>query len=247
MSKKKLLEEAQIRRMFQLAGMPAIGEGFIGGKFSNLEEEEKEEEKDDIEEGGMKYKKEKDEDEVEEGMKYSREEEEGDAEMEAGDEEPADALGGEPEAEMGAEPAAEAGGDIPQDKVEAIVDAVLAGIEKETGVPLERVPEEGGAEEAPAEEPEMAMGGDEEGDDDMADLQEADEKAVIEKMINQKLQNAETLESYGMMDEAAAEREAANALKQKLKSLGESFSEATLDEVSRRVARRLIQLTKKNK
>lgn len=245
MSKKKLLEEAQIRRMFQLAGMPAIGEGFIGGKFSNLEEEEKEEEKDDIEEGGMKYKKEKDEDEVEEGMKYSREEEEGDAEMEAGDEEPADDLGGE--AEMGAEPAAEAGGDIPQDKVEAIVDAVLAGIEKETGVPLERVPEEGGAEEAPAEEPEMAMGGDEEGGDDMADLQEADEKAVIEKMINQKLQNAETLESYGMMDEAAAEREAANALKQKLKSLGESFSEATLDEVSRRVARRLIQLTKKNK
>mgnify|MGYP003305992378 CR=1 FL=1 len=29
MSKKKLLEEAQVRRMFQLAGIPAIGESFI--------------------------------------------------------------------------------------------------------------------------------------------------------------------------------------------------------------------------
>ena len=46
MSKKKMLEESQIRRMFQLAGMPAIGEGFIGGKYSKLaEEEEGEEEK----------------------------------------------------------------------------------------------------------------------------------------------------------------------------------------------------------
>ena len=40
MSKKKMLEESQIRRMFQLAGIPAIGESFIGGKYAKLAEEE---------------------------------------------------------------------------------------------------------------------------------------------------------------------------------------------------------------
>ena len=84
--------------------------------------------------------------------------------------------------------------------MEAIVDAVLAGIEKETGVPLERVPEAGAeeapAEEAPAEEPEMAMGGEEEEDEP---------------------------------------------------ELAMEYSEKVIEEVSRRVARKLIQLTKKNK
>tara|TARA_A200000159_G_scaffold161830_1_gene184478 strand:+ start:6487 stop:7116 length:630 start_codon:yes stop_codon:yes gene_type:complete len=209
MSKKKMLEESQIRRMFQLAGMPAIGEGFIGGKYSKLaEEEEGEEEKEELDEKaeseeeesddkneGMKYSREEEEEEpVEEGgMKYSREEEgEGEEEpapeMDAA-EEPA------PEMDMGAEPAA-AEGDIPAEKIEAIVDAVLAGIEKETGVPLERVEGEGGeeapAEEPPVEEPEMAMGGEE--------------------------------------DEMALEN---------------NFSDKVIEEVSLRVARRLIQLTKK--
>ena len=165
MSKKKLLEEAQVRRMFQLAGIPAIGESFIGDKFSRfVEEEEKEEEKDEVEEG--KYKREDDEkDEVEEG-KYKREDDEKEEV-----EESFAALGEEDEDPMGDEPAEdpmgdapEAGGDIPQDKVEAIVDAVLAGIEKETGVPLERVPDaEGGEEpEAGGEEEIAAAGGEEE-------------------------------------------------------------------------------------
>lgn len=192
MSKKKMLEEAQVRRMFELAGMPAIGDGFIGGKYAKLAEEEaEEEEKDELEEAedcphcngdapksecihnakneGAKYSREEEE-EVEEGsMKYSREEE---GEEAMADEAPAE----EPEMEMGAEEAPEMAmdaapsSDIPQEKIEAIVDAVLAGIEQETGVPLERVPEEG-AEEAPAEEvpaeeaPEMAMGGEEEEED----------------------------------------------------------------------------------
>ncbi len=186
MSKKKMLEEAQVRRMFELAGMPAIGDGFIGGKYAKLAEEAEEEEeineekcpkcgsepcscddKEEVSEAGMKYSREEEE-EVEEGsMKYSREEE---GEEAMADEAPAE----EPEMEMGAEeaPAMDAApsSDIPQEKIEAIVDAVLAGIEQETGVPLERVPEEGAeeapAEEAPAEEaPEMAMGGEEEEED----------------------------------------------------------------------------------
>jgi hypothetical protein len=181
MSKKKMLEEAQVRRMFELAGMPAIGDGFIGGKYAKLAEEEEEEEKDELEEAedcphcnGDAPKSECIHNAKNEGsMKYSREEE---GEEAMADEAPAE----EPEMEMGAEEAPEMAmdaapsSDIPQEKIEAIVDAVLAGIEQETGVPLERVPEEGAeapaeeapAEEAPAEEgPEMAMGGEEEEED----------------------------------------------------------------------------------
>lgn len=153
MSKKKLLEEAQVRRMFQLAGIPAIGESFIGGKFSRFNEEEEEAP-------------------VEDEM--------------AAEEDP---MAAEEDPMAAEEPAAEApaeGGAIPQDKVEAIVDAVLAGIEEETGVPLERVPgegEEAGAEEAPAEDP-MAAGGEEE----IAAAEEEpveDELALEKRMVNE--------------------------------------------------------------
>ena len=163
MSKKKLLEEAQVRRMFQLAGIPAIGESFIGDKFSRfVEEEEKEEEKEEVEEGKYKREDEDDKEEVEEGVIGLGEEEDEDP---MGEEPAEDPMGDEPaEDPMAGEPAA--GGDIPQDKVEAIVDAVLAGIEQETGVPLERVPDaEGGEEagdEAGGEEEIAAAGGEEE-------------------------------------------------------------------------------------
>jgi hypothetical protein len=222
MSKKKLLEEAQIRRMFQLAGIPAIGEGFIGGKYANLVEEEAEDkEEDDKEEmkeakcphcdgdaprsecscggaknEGMKYSREEEEEEVSEGgMKYSREEEEGEEPAEMGAEEGAEDMGDM--GDMGGEePVADAEGGMSQDKVEAIVDAVLAGIEQETGVPLERVPGGGEADagaDEPAPEPEMSMGGEEE---------EGEEDLALE------------------------------------------YSEKVIEEVSRRVARKLIQLTK---
>ncbi len=155
MSKKKLLEEAQVRRMFQLAGIPAIGESFIGDKFSRFNEEDEEEAP------------------VEDEM--GAEEDPMAAEDPMGAEEP-----------PAEEPAMDAGA-IPQDKVEAIVDAVLAGIEEETGVPLERVPgegEEAGAEEPPAEDP-MA-GGEEEiaaaaGEEEPVE----DELAMEKRMVNE--------------------------------------------------------------
>tara|TARA_B100000131_G_scaffold208278_1_gene200359 strand:- start:3082 stop:3609 length:528 start_codon:yes stop_codon:yes gene_type:complete len=133
MSKKTLLEEAQVRRMFALAGNPALGESFISNRFSKFNEEEEDEAPVD------------------------------DAAAEdplAGEEDP---LAADAEAAPAEEAPAE-GGEIPQDKVEAIVDAVLAGIEEETGVPLERVPgegeEAGAGEEVPAEDP-MAAGAEE--------------------------------------------------------------------------------------
>ena len=148
MSKKKLLEEAQVRRMFQMAGIPAIGESFISDKFSRFNEEEEEE--------------------------LPPEEMAAEEDPMAADEDP-----------MAVDAAA--GGDIPQDKVEAIVDAVLAGIEEETGVPLERVPgegEEAGAE-VPAEDP---MAGGEEEIAAAAGEEEVpveDELAMEKRMVNE--------------------------------------------------------------
>jgi len=155
MSKKKLLEEGQVRRMFQLAGIPALGESFIGNKFTRFNEE--------------------DEDEAPVEDEMGAEEDP----MAGGDEDP---MAADAEAPM-EEPAA--GGDIPQDKVEAIVDAVLAGIEQETGVPLERVPEEG-AEAAPEEDP---MAGGEEDPIAAADGEEAGGEEEVEMALEKKMVN----------------------------------------------------------
>jgi hypothetical protein len=159
MSKKKLLKEAQVRRMFQLAGIPAIGESFIGNKFSRFNEEDEDEAPvDDVA--------------AEDPM--------------AGEEDP---MAADAEVDVPVEAPPEAGGEIPQDKVEAIVDAVLAGIEQETGVPLERVPDEGAAapgEEAPVEDP---MAGGEEDPIAAADGEEEapaeDELAMEKRMVNE--------------------------------------------------------------
>jgi len=57
--------------------------------------------------------------------------------------------------------------------------------------------------------------------------EEVDEKAVLLKMIAQKKENIETLEGYGMMDDARTEWEAAQELHARLKELGEGL---TLEE-----------------
>jgi len=54
------------------------------------------------------------------------------------------------EEELGAEAEAPAEEEVSQEKIESLVDAVLAAIESETGVPAQRVDDE-----APADEPEM--------------------------------------------------------------------------------------------
>jgi hypothetical protein len=158
MSKKKLLKEAQVRRMFELAGIPAIGETFIGNKFSRFVDEAEEEDPLAGEEDPLA----------------------GEEDPLAGEEDP---LAADVEAPL--EDPGAAMGEIPQEKVEAIVDAVLAGIEQETGVPLERVPGNGdeAAAEVPVEEP---IGGEEDplaaaaGEEEMPD---EDELALEEKRL----------------------------------------------------------------
>jgi hypothetical protein len=125
--KKKLLTESQMRRMAAIAGIPALG-GIVGRISEKL----------DIQAEG-EHKDEEEMEETNEEVVVVEEE----MEMDAG-----------AEVEMEPEMEEPAGEEVSQDKIESLVDAVLAAIEAETGVPAERVDSE---EEAPAEEPEMEM------------------------------------------------------------------------------------------
>ena len=129
--KKKLLTESQMRRMAAIAGIPALG-GIVGRISEKLDIQAEGEHKDE-----------------EEKMEETNEEvvvEEEEMEMDA-----------EAEVEMEPEMEEPAGEEVSQDKIESLVDAVLAAIESETGVPAERVDS---AEEMPAEEPEMDVDAD---------------------------------------------------------------------------------------
>lgn len=143
MKRKQLLSESQIKRLAQIAGIPAIG--IVSEKVDIQAEDTETEEttnEDTVDESA----------EIEEGGKYYEE-----------DEDPTDAASMEVE-----EPAAE---EVPQEKIESLVDAVLAAIEQETGVPAQRVEDEAPAEEEPveepAEEPEAEMDAEEPAEDEM--------------------------------------------------------------------------------
>ena len=141
MKKKELLSEAQIRRMARIAGIPVIG--LVSEKLEiQAEEAEETTTEETVEEAATEETTEEAVEEttdVAEGGKYYEE-----------DEDPTD------DASMEAE---EPAGDVPQEKIESLVDAVLAAIEQETGVPAQRVDDEAPAEEPeaemPAEEPEI--------------------------------------------------------------------------------------------
>ena len=136
--KKQLLSEAQIRRMAAIAGIPALGTvSNIVSEKVKIDTETNEEtttETTDTEETTTEETTTEETETTNEEVVVEEEEMEMDA-----------------EAEM-EEPAAEE--EVSQDKIESLVDAVLAAIEAETGVPAQRVD---GEEEAPAEEPEMEM------------------------------------------------------------------------------------------
>jgi hypothetical protein len=145
--KKKLLTESQMRRMAAIAGIPALG-GIVGRISEKLDIQAEGEHKDE-----------------EEKMEETNEEvvvEEEEMEMDA-----------EAEVEMEPEMEEPAGEEVSQDKIESLVDAVLAAIEAETGVPAERVDS---AEEMPAEEPEMEM--DAEEPEMEMDAEEAEEEMM---------------------------------------------------------------------
>ena len=125
MKKKNLLTEAQITRFAAMAGIPALGR--ISEKVDIQAEGEHKEEEEKVEEVAEETTTE---------------------EAEATNEE---VVAEEEELDMDAE--APAGEEVSQEKIESLVDAVLAAIEAETGVPAQRVDDEEPADEAPAEEP----------------------------------------------------------------------------------------------
>jgi hypothetical protein len=180
--------------------------------------------------------------------RYSRFTEEEEEEMpmedpmageEAGEEAPMeDPMAGE-EAPMG-EPAGEA---IPQDKVEAIVDAVLAGIQQETGVPLERVP--GGEGEAPAGPPmEDPMAGEEPPMEDPMAGEEED--GMMEGGMKYKKEADDDKKDD---DKSKKDDEDDDDLEEALKAAGVVLTKGgkskLVNEVARRVARRLVRESKR--
>ena len=154
-----------------------------------------------------------------------------------GEEDPM-AAGEEP---MPGEEAPVGGEEVPQEKVEAIVDAVLAGIQQETGVPLERVPAEG---EAPAPEGEPMPGGEEEiaaAPDEGGEELPPEEEPVMEGGKKYKREEEETEE----------EEEKDEDLEEALKAAGIELTgdkkSQLVNEVARRVARRLLRESKRSK
>ena len=124
MKKKNLLTEAQITRFAAMAGIPALGR--ISEKVDIQAEGEHKEEEEKVEEAA---------EETTEDAETTNEE----------------VVAEEEELELDAE--APAGEEVSQEKIESLVDAVLAAIEAETGVPAQRVDDE---DEAPADDaPEM--------------------------------------------------------------------------------------------
>ena len=154
----------------------------------------------------------------------------------------------EEEMEMDAEAEVEmeepAGEEVSQDKIESLVDAVLAAIETETGVPAERVDSE---EEAPAEEPEMEM--DAEAEMDMEPEMDAEEEMMetVEPTLAERLAQA----VQAVIDEDAAVAEGYD-MDEKEEQIEESAeedaeeevdaAEEQLDEITKAVVARLRSL-----
>ena len=211
--KKKLLTESQMRRMAAIAGIPALG-GIVGRISEKL----------DIQAEGD-YKEEKEEmEETNEEVVVEEEEMEMDAEAE---------VEMEPEME---EPAGE---EVSQDKIESLVDAVLAAIEAETGVPAERVDSE---EEAPAEEPEMEMDAEEPAEEPEMDMDAEEEMMeTVEPTLAERIAQA----VQAVIDEDAALEES-NCSTNEEEEVGEEeideTAEEQLEEITKAVVARLRSL-----
>ena len=206
MKRKQLLSEAQIRRMAAIAGIPVIG--LVSEKL-DIQAEESDATVEETTEETVEETT-----DIEEGGKYYEE-----------DEDPTDDASAEAEAE-------EAGGeDIPQEKIEGLVDAVLAAIEQETGVPAQRVDD---AEEEEAEdlEPEMDAAEEpaaEEPAEEEPEMMEAAEPTLAEKI-------AAAVQT--VLDEDAALEESNCATNEGEDD--EKNEEKQLDEITQAVIARLL-------
>ena len=164
-----------------------------------------------------------------EKLDIQAEQEELDAKEEVVNEQEELEMDAEAEVEMEPEMEEPAGEEVSQDKIESLVDAVLAAIESETGVPAERVDSE---EEAPAEEPEMEMDAEEE-------MMEVTEPTLAERI-------AQAVQSVIDEDAAVAEGcdvdEDEEQIEESAEEAEEDADEAQLDEITKAVVARLRSL-----
>jgi len=224
--KTQLLSEAQIRRMAAIAGIPALG-NLVAEKVK------------------IDATNEETDTDAETTTEATDTEETTTEETEATNEE---VVVEEEEMEIDAEePAAEE--EISQDKIESLVDAVLAAIEAETGVPAQRVDDE--AEEEPAEEPEMDA---EEPEEEMMETSEPTLAERIAQAVQAVLDEDAALEESSCGSHTNEEEEVDEGYKEGYKKkedeeeMEEGYGkkmeedEDTLDEITKAVVARLRSL-----
>jgi hypothetical protein len=133
-----------------------------------------------------------------------------------------------------------AGEEVSQDKIESLVDAVLAAIEAETGVPAERVDS---AEEAPAEEPEMDMEPEMEMDAEEPEMEAEEEmmETTTPTLAERIAQAVQAVIDEDLTVTEGADEEAAEEVEEAAEEV-EDADEAQLDEITKAVVARLRSL-----
>ena len=154
----------------------------------------------------------------------------------------------EEEMEMDAAPEMEepAEEEVSQDKIESLVDAVLAAIESETGVPAERVDaaaEE--EEEAPAEEPEMEEPEMEEPEMEMGE-EEPETEMMEEATPSLAERIAQAVQAVIDEDTAIAEGTEEDVAEDATEEAPNGTSEEQLEEITKAVVARLRSLKQQN-
>ena len=179
-----------------------------------------------------------------EKLDIQAEQEELDAKEEVVNEQEELEMDAEAEVEMEPEMEEPAGEEVSQDKIESLVDAVLAAIESETGVPAERVDSE---EEAPAEEPEMEVDADIAMDAEEPEMEmDAEEEMMetTEPTLAERI--AQAVQSVIDEDAAVAEGcdvdEDEEQIEESAEEAEEDADEAQLDEITKAVVARLRSL-----
>ena len=178
-----------------------------------------------------------------EKLDIQAEQEELDAKEEVVNEQEELEMDAEAEVEMEPEMEEPAGEEVSQDKIESLVDAVLAAIESETGVPAERVDSE---EEAPAEEPEMEVDADIAMDAEEPEMEmDAEEEMMetTEPTLAERI--AQAVQSVIDEDAAVAEGCDVDEDEEQIEESAEEAedeAEAQLDEITKAVVARLRSL-----
>lgn len=226
MKKKNLLTEAQITRFAAMAGIPALGR--ISEKVEIQAEETEETTTEET---------------TNEATEETTTEE---TETEATNEE---VVAEEEELELDAE--APAGEEVSQEKIESLVDAVLAAIEAETGVPAQRVDDEAPADEAPAdeepaeepaEEPEADLGEEEPEEEMMEDVVPSLAERIAAAVQSILDEDSALEEGNCSEDEDEEELEEGYGKKDEDEEAMEESTEDQLDEITKAVVARLRSL-----